>query len=576
VEGTYCDELNRSPPGFGCRSRSIARSAILPTGMFEKYNETARRSVFMARYEASQAGSGYIETEHLLLGILRMDKDLAVRLRLDGQTDSIRKQVEERHAGQERVATSVDMPLSHVARRVLEKAGAEAERRMQKHIGSEHLLLGIYLEEESLGARILRATHVTREELDAAVDGSPSRKAPPDAASLLAAIESRVASAGPEPKAELLRNLSQAARNGELGALIGREREVSRILQILGRRKRNNPLLVGEPGVAKTAILDGVAEKIAGDAPSHLQERPIFSIDASALIAPGRRRSADVPERIMAELGARPIGILFVDGLLDLAHSGASAVEAAHVLDRLFRHGIQCVATGTPAGLRRAFEDDGVLVRQFEVVEILPPTEEETVAILKGIKERYETFHQVTFGEGVIEAAVFASGRFLPLRHLPERALDLLDDAGARARVRRHTPPSEELELRKKLQRLDLEAALTKHDFAKANEIAAQERTIREKLSKLEPPKTAPEATPITAGDLEEAIAERVGLDVAAVRQILEQKKGKEGQTLARKLAAIMPADQQSWLPFLASHLAACSPEAAETLAQAIRDAKRE
>lgn len=586
---------------------------ILPTGMFEKYTETARKAVFMARFEASRSGGQYIETEHLLLGILLMDAGLALRLlRSPEKVEAIREQIEKRHPLRESRSTSVDMPLSHESKRALDHANQEAERRRQKHIGSEHLLLGICLEETSFGAQILRENLLTSKELGAEADRSkpgetasgtvsappPEAATPPEtlrdltekarkalkaeAAPLSASTSTFVPPPTAAPPPAVFRNLSEAAREGTLSPLIGRERELERIIQILSRRTRNNPVLVGEPGVGKTALVEGAAQRIAdGDVPTILADRPVFAIDASSLVAPSRRaRSGEGPERLIAQLTAQPIGILCIDGLLDLAASpGWGAIEATHVLEVLSRSGIQCIATGTPAGLRRAVENAGVLVRHFEVVEIAPATEEEAVRILAGLKQRYEKFHGVVFGDGVIEAAVFASGRFLAHRHLPDRALDLIDEAGARAKVGREREPREEVEIRKRRRQVlrDMEKAIVNHDFAKATEYGNQEKREREKLQRLREERklSAPPESTITPSDLEEAIAERAGVSISAVQEILRQKKGKEVQVVAQELAAAVPVDQREWLPFLAAYLVGCSAEEAERLAEAIREAKR-
>ena len=567
--------------------------------MFEKYTEAARRAVFMARYEASQAGSKYIETEHLLAGILAMDSVLALRLLLSPtKVSAVREEVRKRQPPREPGSTSVDLPMGKEARHALVHAAKEAKRRDHKHIGTEHLLLGICLEEESLGAQILRENQLTSKELGAEADRStptgaasaPGTPTSPATAETLRELTEKAAKAATEAAARLkarataaepsptvVRNLSEAARNGTLSPLIGREREMDRILRILSRRTRNNALLVGEPGVGKTAILEGVAQRIAdGAVPAILADRTVFAIDASSLIAPSRRaQSGESSESLIAQLTRHPIAILCVDGLLDLAASpGWGATEATHVLEVLSRSGIQCLATGTPAGLRRALDNAGVLVRHFEVVEVPPPTEEEAVRILAGLKPQYEKFHEVVFGEGVIEAAVYASGRFLPHRYLPDRALDLLDEAGARAQLRKNET-QEETEIRRRILRIvhDMENAIANHDFTKAREFSDQEKVERENLQRLKTERTRaePPAKPITTADLEEALAERAGVPVSAVQEILRQKKGKDLQAIAQKLAAAVPVDQLAWLPFLAAWLATCPPEEAERLAQAIR-----
>ena len=551
--------------------------------MFEKYTEAARRAIFMARYEASQFGAGYIETEHLLLGILRMERELGKRLGLPFEkVEAIRKQVEERYAGRAKQSTSVDIPLSKEAKRALHYAKEESKQREQSHIGCEHLLWGVFQEEKSFGGLMMRESGVTAEGLAKEVD----RSSPPPAAETPPRRYTSPPPPPPPPQPEMetpasvVRNLSAAARSGKLGRLIGRDREIERILHILSRRTRNNPLLVGEPGVGKTALVEGIAQRIADcDVPAILADRPIFAVDASSLVAPSRRsRAADGPERLIAELTNGPIGILCVDGLLDVAASpGWGAVEATHVLEVLSRSGIQCIGTGTPAGLRRATDTAPLLVRHFQAVRVPAPSEDVAISIVNGLNQEYEKFHGVVFGEGVIEAAVFGSGRFLAHRQLPDRALDLLDEAGARAKVRHQRLPPDELEAQKRRRQLldQISEAFLKHDHAKAKELADQEKEEREKLLRLRTErKPAPSEYMVTTADLEEAIADRAGVEVPAVQEVLRQKKGKESQAIAQRLAGAVPVDQEAWLPFLAAYLAGCTDQDAARLADAIRSAR--
>ncbi|MBZ5624578.1 MAG: hypothetical protein LAQ69_38635 [Acidobacteriia bacterium] len=546
--------------------------AILPTGMFEHYTEAARKSVFWSRYEASQFGSPEIEIEHLLLGILHMDTLLALRLlRSFEKTQSVTKQIEKHcQTGKSISSTSLDLPLTLSLKRVLAYAAEEAERLNQRHIGTEHLLIGISREETSFAAETLRENGLTSSALREALTR-------PAAASTASARPSEAV-----PSSEVVRNLSSAARDGMLSPLIGRTREMERLIHILSRRTRNNPVLVGEPGVGKTAIVEGLAQRIAdGEVPFILAERPVFAIDASSLVAPSRRaRSGERPETLLSQITTQPIGVLCVEGLLDLAASpGWGAVEATHVLEGLSRMGIQTIATGTPAGLRHAIERTGALVRHFEVVEVAPPTEEEAVAILSGLKEQYERFHGVVFGDGVIEAAVYASGRFLAHRYLPDRAIDLIDEAGARAKVRQQSETREETEVRNRIREIarKIENATAKRDVDKSREYQAQEREERENLHRLrvERERSARPASVITPSDIEEAVAERAGVPISAVQDVLQQKKGKELQVVTQELAAGISVDRCEWLPFLAAYLVGCSAEEAESLARAIKEARR-
>jgi len=380
--------------------------------MFETFTVTARRSVFFARYQASLSASTQIDSDHLLLGILQADPPLASRLiGPPEKIESIRAQIAKLRPVQEKtVPTSMDLPLTPEARRILEYAAEEAERIHHNHIGPEHLLLGMSRLESCGAAKILREAGITAAGL--------KREA----------IRSDVSAAAPgerpaAPPGEGLRDLTQLATDGALDPLIGREREMERILQILSRRTRKNPALIGETGVGRTAIVEGLAQRIAdGDVPLGLAERRVLSIDASYLTVPRRRaRSPEIP----------PHAILCVEGLFDLA------AAATHFVEPRLAHGeLQCIATGTPAGLERTLEQAGTLARHFDVVEVPTTTEPEAIRILTGLKERYEKFHRVTISDAAIEAAVFLSRRFLARRQLPDRAIDLMDEAGARARLR--------------------------------------------------------------------------------------------------------------------------------------------
>src|SRR5467141_1097364 len=416
--------------------------------MFERYTEKARRVIFFARYEASQFGSPCIETEHLLLGLLREDKALANRfLRSSASVESIRKQIEAHTTLREKVSTSVDLPLSHECKRVLAYGAEEAERLNHKHIGTEHLLLGLLREEKCFAADILherglRLTQV-REEIARSSSEKMSSNRPKESSLL----------------SEFSRDLTQAAMDGLLDPLIGRDYETERVVQILCRRTKNNPVLIGEPGVGKTAIVEGMAQRIAdGDVPSFLSDKRILALDLSLIVA-GTKYRGQFEERlktIMKELMENQNAIIFIDELHTLVGAGSAegSLDAANILKPALSRGeIQCIGATTPSEFRKSIEKDRSLERRFQAVKVPPPSESETVKILEGVKDRYETFHQVRYTQDAIETAVYGSQRYIPDRFLPDKAIDIVDEAGARVKLRETNLPAEILDCQRKLRR---------------------------------------------------------------------------------------------------------------------------
>lgn len=537
--------------------------------MFERYTENARKSVFFARNEASQFACPEIQTEHLLLGILRTDTDLAARLfPAPGAVEAIRARIEQPPPTARKISLSTDLPLSPECKRILTNAAKHAERAQQKHIGTAHLLLALAAEESCLGAKLLMELGVTLDRLHE-VAGS-------EAADIRAQTRSSETALPPE-----IRDLIAAARGGALGPLIGRERELEQALQILSRRNRNSVALIGETGVGRTAILEAVAGRIAeGSVPAYLADRPVFALDAAFLAAYGTRSPARQMEEIFAALLVHGHPIICLEGLFDLplGSTGWSAIEAMHALESHLAGGaIQCVATSAPAGMRLAIEKAPLLMRHFEVVQVLPPAEAETVKILLGVKKRYEDFHGVIFTEEAVEAAVHASGRFLRHRRLPDRALDLLDESGARAGLH-PGDPAEVREARKRIRQHvhAMQNAMARHEFDKARHYSDEERKEREKLERLlEARGTRPPGrVTITDAGIEEVIAQRLGVPVESVRRTLREQESAGGDRISSQLAALAPSGTGDWLPLLAGYLDRCSPEEAERLAAAILKAK--
>src|SRR6266542_2465067 len=398
--------------------------------MFERYTEKARRVIFFARYEASQFGAPAIEPEHLLLGLMREDKTLTGRFfpRAQISVESIRREIEGRTLLRERIPTSVELPLAPATKRVLHYSHEESDRLQHRHIGTEHLLLGLLREERSMAAQILfeRGLRLAavRDEI-ARQTGADSRNRK-DVPHLI----------------EFSRDLTEDAANDRLDPLIGRDSEIERVVQILCRRTKNNPVLIGEPGVGKTAIVEGLAQRIVqGDVPSFLENKRILSLDLSLIVA-GTKYRGQFEERlkqIMRELIDNPQYIVFIDELHTLVGAGSAegSLDAANILKpALSRGDIQCIGATTPAEFRKSIEKDRSLERRFQAVKVPPPSETEAVEILSGVRERYESFHQVRYTNEALEAAVYQSHRYIPDRFLPDKAIDVIDEAGARVKLR--------------------------------------------------------------------------------------------------------------------------------------------
>ncbi len=400
--------------------------------MFERYTEKARRVIFFARYEASQFGAPAIEPEHLLLGLMREDKTLTSRFfpRAQVSIESIRKEIEGRTLLREKISTSVELPLAPETKRVLAYAHEESDRLQHRHIGTEHLLLGLLREDRSMAAEILYERglrlNAVRDEIarQSGVDSRSSQKK--DTPHLV----------------EFSRDLTEDAANDKLDPLIGREAEIERVVQILCRRTKNNPVLIGEPGVGKTAIVEGLAQRIVhGEVPSFLENKRILSLDLSLIVA-GTKYRGQFEERlkqIMRELVENPQYIVFIDELHTLVGAGSAegSLDAANILKPALSRGeLQCIGATTPGEFRKSIEKDRSLERRFQAVKVPPPTEEEAIEILDGVRERYESFHQVRYTDEALEAAVYQSHRYIPDRFLPDKAIDVIDEAGARVKLR--------------------------------------------------------------------------------------------------------------------------------------------
>jgi ATP-dependent Clp protease ATP-binding subunit ClpC len=487
--------------------------------MFERYTEKARRVIFFARYEASQFGSPYIETEHLLLGLLREDKALTNRfLRGYESVEAIRKQIEDHTVVREKVSTSVDLPVSNEVKRVLGYASEEAERLSHKHIGTEHLLLGLLREEKSFAAQLLNERGVRlsalREEL-ASIIQQPQEIAP-KAFVLLS---------------EFSAYMTQMAKEGRQLPLIGREKEFEQMLHILGRSNKNNVVLVGEPGVGKKTMVKELVQRVADNAATaFLQGKLFVSIDLGMVVTAAQhgRRPTEFLNAITAEMLKAEKGTVFVfDDLHVLLAAGpeGGAHEVTLLLKSALLSGkIRCIASATPAEHHAALEKAPWLKERFLTVNVEAPAEETAIKILQVEKLRFENFHSVQFTDEAITAAVMLSNRLVANHCLPDKAIDVIDDAGAYVKMKQEKVvlPEEVMEARKRLKFISSrhENALENNEFEKARFYSEEERTQREALAQLHMKHNIPERPVVTREDIEEALARCTGMPLAAVREI--------------------------------------------------------
>jgi ATP-dependent Clp protease ATP-binding subunit ClpC len=511
--------------------------------MFERYTEKARRVIFFARYEASQFGSPYIETEHLLLGLLREDKALTNRfLRSHASVESIRKQIEQHTTVREKVSTSVDLPLSNECKHVLAYAAEEAERLSHKHIGTEHLLLGLLREEKCFAAEILMERGLRlpaiREELQRTTQEKPAA----------ASGKQQRQQQEQSMLAEFSRDLTQAASEQTLDPLVGRDHEVERVIQILCRRTKNNPVLIGEPGVGKTAIVEGLAQKIAdGEVPSFLADKRVLSLDLSLIVA-GTKYRGQFEERlktIMKELMESQNSIVFIDELHTLVGAGSAegSLDAANILKPALSRGeIQCIGATTPAEYRKSIEKDRSLERRFQAVKVPPPNEEDAIKIIMGIKERYEKFHAVSYTDDAITFSVAHSNRYIPDRFLPDKAIDLIDEAGARVKLRQTTLPEELTEVQKRIKFIvhRMENAIANHEFEKARFYSDEERKERDNLRALRDKYHLDESSSgiVTREDIEDVVSRWTGVPITSIKEEETQKLLRVEEELHKRVIA--------------------------------------
>ncbi|TMK81517.1 MAG: AAA family ATPase, partial [Actinobacteria bacterium] len=459
--------------------------------MFERFTDRARRVVVLAQEEARMLNHNYIGTEHVLLGLIHEGEGVAAKAleSLGISLEAVRSQVEE-IIGQGQAAPTGHIPFTPRAKKVLELSLREALQLGHNYIGTEHILLGLIREGEGVAAQVLQKLGADLNRVRQQViqllsgytggkgEGQPGEQAPQGSMVL----------------DQFGRNLTQLARETKLDPVIGREKEIERVMQVLSRRTKNNPVLIGDPGVGKTAIVEGLATKIVkGDVPETLKGKQIYTLDLGALVA-GSRYRGDFEERlkkVLKEIKTRGDIVLFIDELHTLVGAGAAegAIDAASILKPMLARGeLQTIGATTRDEYRKHLEKDAALERRFQPIYVDQPTVAHTIDILKGLRDRYEAHHRVSFTDAALVAAANLSDRYISDRFLPDKAIDLIDEAGSRMRIRRMTAPPNVREMDERIAetKLKKESAIDAQDFERAARLRDEERQLAEEKANRE------------------------------------------------------------------------------------------
>jgi ATP-dependent Clp protease ATP-binding subunit ClpC len=463
------------------------------------FTERVRKVLAMAREEAARLHHEYVGTEHILLGLIREGEGVAAAVlqNLSVDLDEIQQKIEETvKKGKAAAATGPDLPYTSRAKKVLELAMGEARDLSHGYVGTEHLLLGLLREEKGIAAQVLTDAGVN---LDAAKAETlrllgtemPQGGTPSATQGTPGTTQTQTGKGEKKSKTPALdhfcRDLTQLAADNQLDPTIGRAKEIERVMEILTRRKKNNPVLIGEPGVGKTAIVEGLAQLIAnGECPDSLRDNRVLSLDMAAVIA-GTKYRGQFEERlkaVMNEIAQNKNIILFIDELHTLVGAGAAegAIDASNMLKPALARGeLQCVGASTLNEYRKYIEKDGALERRFQTVIVEPPSVDETVEILKGLRKKYEEHHKVTIPDATLESAAKLSERYITDRFLPDKAIDVIDEAGARARLATQSPPPAVAELKGQLDavNVDKEAAVRDQNFERAASLRDRERELQ-------------------------------------------------------------------------------------------------
>jgi ATP-dependent Clp protease ATP-binding subunit ClpC len=455
--------------------------------MFERFTDRARRVVVLAQEEARMLNHNYIGTEHILLGLIHEGEGVAAKAleSLGISLEAVRQQVEE-IIGQGQQAPSGHIPFTPRAKKVLELSLREALQLGHNYIGTEHILLGLIREGDGVAAQVLvklgADLNRVRQQVIQLLHGYQGKETAGSAAA---------GSTESAPSTSLVldqfgRNLTQGAREGKLDPVIGREKEIERVMQVLSRRTKNNPVLVGAPGVGKTAVVEGLAQKIVkGEVPETIKDKQLYTLDLGALVA-GSRYRGDFEERlkkVLKEIRTRGDIILFIDEIHTLVGAGAAegAIDAASILKPMLARGeLQTIGATTLDEYRKYLEKDAALERRFQPIQVAEPTIAHTIEILKGLRDRYEAHHRVSITDSALVAAAQLADRYISDRFLPDKAIDLIDEAGSRMRIRRMTAPPDLREYDEKIAqvRKEKESAIDSQDFEKAAALRDNEKQL--------------------------------------------------------------------------------------------------
>ncbi|MGK5677399.1 ATP-dependent Clp protease ATP-binding subunit, partial [Micromonospora sp. URMC 106] len=454
--------------------------------MFERFTDRARRVVVLAQEEARMLNHNYIGTEHILLGLIHEGEGVAAKAleSLGISLEGVRQQVEE-IIGQGQQAPSGHIPFTPRAKKVLELSLREALQLGHNYIGTEHILLGLIREGEGVAAQVLvklgADLNRVRQQVIQLLSGYQGKEP--------AAAGATPGEAAPSTSLVLDqfgRNLTQAAREGKLDPVIGREKEIERVMQVLSRRTKNNPVLIGEPGVGKTAVVEGLSQKIIkGEVPETLKDKQLYTLDLGALVA-GSRYRGDFEERlkkVLKEIRTRGDIILFIDEIHTLVGAGAAegAIDAASILKPMLARGeLQTIGATTLDEYRKHLEKDAALERRFQPIQVGEPSLAHTIEILKGLRDRYEAHHRVSITDAALVAAATLADRYISDRFLPDKAIDLIDEAGARMRIRRMTAPPDLRDFDERIAqvRRDKESAIDAQDFERAAQLRDKEKQL--------------------------------------------------------------------------------------------------
>ncbi|HSU70943.1 MAG TPA: ATP-dependent Clp protease ATP-binding subunit, partial [Micrococcaceae bacterium] len=454
--------------------------------MFERFTDRARRVVVLAQEEARMLNHNYIGTEHILLGLIHEGEGVAAKAleSLSISLDGVREQVQE-IIGQGQQAPSGHIPFTPRAKKVLELSLREALQLGHNYIGTEHILLGLIREGEGVAAQVLvklgADLNRVRQQVIQLLSGYQGKEPVASGSS-----QSEGTPAGSVVLDQFGRNLTQAARENKLDPVIGREHEMERVMQVLSRRTKNNPVLIGEPGVGKTAVVEGLAQAIVrGDVPETIKDKQLYTLDLGSLVA-GSRYRGDFEERlkkVLKEIRTRGDIILFIDEIHTLVGAGAAegAIDAASILKPMLARGeLQTIGATTLDEYRKHIEKDAALERRFQPIQVAEPNVAHAIEILKGLRDRYEAHHRVSITDGALAAAANLSERYISDRFLPDKAIDLIDEAGARLRIRRMTAPPELKAMDEKISEVkrEKESAIDAQDFEGAASLRDREQKL--------------------------------------------------------------------------------------------------